>query len=202
MSVTRLPAWNVTAIEIALDLRSDRLVDPSAWNFSVHAGPRICLVAGFALTPQLKRVVAAVDRIVPARLPREIRVVSSKTRASPSTAAGFSVQPMLALIRLQSKLARAIEPGLVDEAIATAASLSASELMDESTTRFVRDFIPSKALPTFEPYEALPEFVSTSLTTTGITVYRLGSQAEPQAILGHWTYVKSARSSVHLPSGP
>jgi hypothetical protein len=198
MSVTRLPAWNVTAIEIALDLQSDGFAGADPGRFAAD-NPRISLVVGFALTPQLKRVIAAVGRAIPARLPREIRVVPTKTRGGPTaTGTAFSIQPLIALIRLQLRFCRAIEPGLAEEA----GSIEGPEQMDEHTERFVRDFIRFKMPPTFEPSSALADFTFAPLRVSGVTIYRLGSRAEPQAILGHWAYVKSARSSVHLPGGP
>jgi hypothetical protein len=201
MSVTRLPAWNVTAIEVALDLESTVFANAAIPGRSGAPSPRICLVTGFAFTTQLKRVVGAIGRAIPPRLPLHVRIARSKTRDGRSTPeGGFSIQPMLALIRLQSRLAKAIEPGLADDADSFLPG--AMESVDESTARFVHDFIFSKALPTFEPYDALADFVGTPLVSSGITVYRLGNRAEPQTILGHWTYVRSTRSSVHLPSGP
>ncbi len=181
MSVTRLPAWNVTAFEIALDLQSDGFIGADTGRFGA-ASPRICLLAGFALTPQLKRVIAAVDRTIPARLPREIRVVPAKTRGGPAaTGAAFSIQPLLALIRLQLRFARAIEPGLAEGA----ASIVGVEKMDEHTSRFVRDFIRSKTPPTFEPSSALADFASAPLRISWN--YRLPTGKPRRASIDSWT---------------
>ena len=198
MSVTRLPAWNVTAFEIALDLQSDGFIGADTGRFGA-ASPRICLLAGFALTPQLKRVIAAVDRTIPARLPREIRVVPAKTRGGPAaTGAAFSIQPLLALIRLQLRFARAIEPGLAEGAASNCRSREDRRTYVAIRTRF-HTF---KNASDFRAEQRAGRLRLGAIKIFGITVYRLGSRAEPQSILGHWTYVKSTRSSVHLPSGP
>ena len=115
MVTARLEEWHTTAFEIALDLEVPRLLDPATLPFSGKAEPRICLVAAFASTSQLKRIVAAVDRTVPARLPAALRITPSIARRPTSAMpAVISIQPMLVLLRLQAKLIRAIEPGLVD----------------------------------------------------------------------------------------
>ncbi|MGB8518800.1 MAG: hypothetical protein WCD38_01395, partial [Candidatus Tumulicola sp.] len=112
MSVIDLQTRDVTAIEIALDLEIPRLLDSSQFFFSGPSEPRICLIAGFALTAQLKLTVAAVGRAVPARMPSRVQVTFANSR-SPTLpgASGITIQPMLALLRLQSRLVRAIEPG-------------------------------------------------------------------------------------------
>ena len=79
MSVTHLQKWDVTAIEIALDLEMPHFVDPTRFAFSGPAEPRICLVAGFALTSQLKRIVAAVNRALPARPPSRLQSSSGNS---------------------------------------------------------------------------------------------------------------------------
>ena len=190
MSVAHLQKWDVTAIEIALDLEAQRVFDLSRFAFSGPAQPRICLVACFALTTQLKRIVAAVHRAVPARLPSRLRIAPAAARSDPSAAAGVSLQPMLALLRLQSKLVRAIEPGLANDVI----SLRMRRDMDEATTRFVGDFISRKTLPTFEPPLAVADFDAIELTAIGITIYHLGSDGAPQSMLAHWPYPQNARS--------
>ncbi|MGB8909745.1 MAG: hypothetical protein WCC84_13465 [Candidatus Cybelea sp.] len=190
MSVAHLQKWDVTAIEIALDLKTQRVSDFSRLVFSGPAEPRICLVASFVLTPQLKRIVAAVDRAMPARLPSGLRIAPATTRSAPSAAAAVSLQPMLALLRLQSRLVRAIEPGLANDVI----SLRMRHEMDEATTRFVADFISCKTLPSFEPACTVAEFDAIDLTAIGITLYQLGRAGTPQSILAHWPYPQNARS--------
>jgi hypothetical protein len=197
MSVAHLQKWDVTGVEIALDLEAQRVSDLSRFVFSGPAEPRICLVACFVLTPQLKRVVAAVDRAVPARLPSGIRLAPATARSAPSVAAAASLQPMPALLRLQSKLVRAIEPGLANDVI----SLRMRHDMDEATTRFVGDFIPSKMLPTFEPTFAAADFDAIELTAIGITIYHLGRDGAPQSILAHWPFPRNA-DGLHLRGGP
>ena len=197
MSVAHLQKWDVTAIEIALDLETQRVSDLSRSVFSGPAQPRICLVACFVLSPQLKRIVAAIDRAVPARLPSGLRIAPATARSTPSVAAAVSLQPMLALLRLQSKLVRAIEPGLANDVI----SLRMTHNMDEATTRFVGDFISSKTLPTFEPPLTAADFDAIDLTALGITIYHLGRAGAPQSILAHWPYPRSA-DGLHLRGGP
>jgi hypothetical protein len=197
MSVAHLQKWDVTAVEIALDLKTQRVSDLPRSVFSGLAQPRICLVACFVLSPQLKRIVAAVDRAVPARLPSGLRIAPATARSAPSAAAAVSLQPMLALLRLQSKLVRAIEPGLANDLI----SLRTRRDMDEATTRFVGDFISGKSLPTFEPPLAVADFEAIELTAIGITIYHLGRDGAPQSILAHWPYPRSA-DRLHLRGGP
>jgi len=198
MSVTYLQKWDVTAIEIALDLEIPSFVDASRFNFSGPAEPRICLVAGFALTSQLKRIFAAVDRAMPPRPTSGLRISPTVVRSTTAPlAAGVSIQPMNALLRLQSKLVRAIEPGLADGA----AALRMGGGVDSSAARFVGDFIIRKTLPTFEPPCALGADVdATELRATGLTIYRLGDRGVPESILAHWVYPKDP-SSVHLIGG-
>lgn len=197
MSVAHLQKWDVTPIEIALDLETHRVSDLSRSVFSGPAQPRICLVACFVLSPQLKRIVAAVDRAVPARLPSGLRIAPATVRSDPSAAAGISLQPMLALLRLQSKLVRAIEPGLANDVI----SLRMRRDMDEATTRFVGDFISRKTLPTFEPPVAVANFDAIDLSAIGITIYHLGRAGAPQSILAHWPYPRNG-DGLHLRGGP
>jgi len=176
MTVTHLQKWDVTAIEIALDLEMPHFVDPTRFVFSGPAEPRICLVAGFALTSQLKRIVAALDRAVPARLPSRLRMAPAAARSAvPPTTVPFSVQPMLALLRLQSKLIRAIEPGLAHDGV----SLRMKRAMEDGPARFVGDFISRKALPSFEPPYGAADFGITELTAIGITIYRLDQRGGP-----------------------
>jgi hypothetical protein len=197
MSVTHFKKWDVTAIEIALDLEIARLVDHSRAVFSGPAEPRICLVSGFAITSQLKRIIAAVDRAAPPRLPSGLRLVPVTLRSPAAPAAPtISVQPMLSLLRLQSKLIRAIEPGLAHDMV----SLRTTRDMDESAATFVDDFISRKMLPTFEPACTAAE-LDGALKATGITIYRLGRHGIPESILAHWPYPKDP-GSVHLLGGP
>jgi hypothetical protein len=198
MSVTHLKKWDVTAIEIALDLEIARLIDPSRAVFSGPAEPRICLVSGFAVTSQLKRIIAAVDRAAPPRPPSGLRLVPVAVR-SPArpTAPAIAVQPMLSLLRLQSKLIRAIEPGLAHDTVSSRTTRD----MDESAATFVDDFISRKMLPTFEPPSTAAELDGTPLRATGITIYRLGRRGAPESILAHWPYPKDP-GSVHLLGGP
>jgi hypothetical protein len=201
VSITSLRKWDVTPIEIALDLEMPQSFDPTRFGFSGPAEPRICLVAAFAITPQLKRIVTAVDRAAPSRLPSALRVAPAKLRSpTKSSSRAISIQPMLALIRLQSRLIRAIDPGLAGDGVRM--SFEKSSEMDEAAAHFVGEFIPSKTLPTFEPSGAVAEFVSAELRAVGITVYRLGRHGTPQSILGHWSYARRAGSSVHLEGGP
>jgi hypothetical protein len=197
MSVTPLQKWDVTAIELALDLEIPRFVDPSRCVFSGPAEPRICLVAGFALTSQLKRVIAAVDRAVPVRPPARLRLRPATTRSETPSSAAVSIQPMLPLLRLQSKLIRAIEPGLVQDA----GSLNAGRRMEEAAARFVGEFISQKTLPTLEPPCSLADFDATDLKVVGLTIYRLGDRGVPESILAHWVYPLDPRS-VHIRGGP
>lgn len=201
MSTRRLENWHVTAFEIALDLEVPRLLDPATLAFSGKAEPRICLVAAFASTPQLKRIVAAVDRAVPARLPSGLRVAAAITRAANGTTpAAISLQPMSALLRLQAKLIRAIEPGLADDG--KLLSFGQARDVGETAARFVREFIPARALPAFEPPSAAPGFASTNLRAVGITMYRLGHRGAPESILAHWASLERRRGSNPLESGP
>jgi hypothetical protein len=197
MSVTHLQKWDVTAIEIALDLEMPHFVDPTRFAFSGPAEPRICLVAGFALTSQLKRIVAAVNRALPARPPSRLQVAPATARSAAPSAAPLSVQPMPALLRLQSKLIRAIEPGLAHEGV----SLRMKRAMEDGPARFVGDFISRKTLPSFEPASPSADFEVLELTAIGITIYRLDQHGAPTSILGHWAYTADP-GSVPLRGGP
>ncbi|MGB7047709.1 MAG: hypothetical protein WBD57_05260 [Candidatus Cybelea sp.] len=198
MTVTHLQKWDVTAIEIALDLEMPRFVDPTRFVFSGPAEPRICLVAGFALTSHLKRIVAALDRAVPTRPPSRLRITPAMVRSAPlPSGIPFAIQPMLALLRLQSKLIRAIEPGLAHEG----ASIHTRRTMEDGPGRFVGDFISRATLPTFEPPGAVADFDVAELTATGITIYRLDRRGAPTSILGHWAYPADP-GSIHLRGGP
>jgi hypothetical protein len=193
MSAPRLDGWHVTAFEIALDLELPRLLDPATLAFSGKAEPRICLVAAFAWTSQLKRVVAAVDRALPARLPSGLRIAPSLARGTThANGVSISIQPMLALMRLQAALVRAIEPGLAHDGT----PLSFGQARDvREAERFVREFIPSKALPAFEPAYAATGFDATNLRAVGITIYRLGYRGTPESILAHWASARNRRIS-------
>lgn len=201
MSVTPLPAWDVTAIEIALALEIPRFADPSCLVFSGPAEPRICLVAGFAVSAQLKRIVAAVERTIPARLPSRLRIVPASSRAiGNALSVTISIQPMLSLMRLQSRLIRAIEPGLAHNE-GHISSRQLSEL-GESTAHFIWNFVANKTLPTFEPPRAAGDFASTPVRAVGVAMYRLGQRGAPQSILREWAYPTSIRTNLHLRSGP
>ncbi len=201
MSTARPTTWHVTAFEIALDLEVPRLLDPATLAFSGKAEPRICLVAAFASTSQLKRIVAAVDRAVPARLPSGIRIAPPMVRGPVhATPGAISIQPMLVLLRLQATLIRAIEPGLVDGD--TPLSFGKAREVGEPAASFIRDFIPSKALPVFEPPYAAAGFEATNLRAVGITMYRLGNRGAPESILAHWASAQNRRGSIPLESGP
>src|SRR6516162_6286901 len=114
-------------------------------DFSGPGEPRVCLVAGFALGSQLQRIVAAVDRTIPARLPSPVRISRAPRRSSGRSPSGLSVQPVLPLLRLQSRLIRSIEPGLTNDNVQI--TVGGNTDMDEATMHFVCDFISSKALP-------------------------------------------------------
>ncbi|HEY2473859.1 MAG TPA: hypothetical protein VGI19_03565 [Candidatus Cybelea sp.] len=198
MTVTHLPMWDITPVEIAVDVEPPRILDASGAVLSAPSESRICLVAGFALSSQLKRMVTAVERVIPARLPNGLRLAPAKARRSLSPALGaVAIAPMLPLLRLQQRLIRAIEPGL-----ATHEGTERAAEMPDGVGHFVRDFITSKTLPSFEPSLPVVEFASTPLKPVGITLYHLGRRGKPQSILGHWAYVQNARGSIHLISGP
>jgi len=199
VTITQLPVWDATAIEIALDLAVPRYAQPGL-DFSGPGEPRVCLVAGFALSSQLPRIVNAVDRTIPARLPSPLRISPAPARSS-SSPSGVSVQPVLPLLRLQSRLIRSIEPGLINDH--RQVSVGGNRHMDDATLRFIRDFIASKMLPSFEPVNAATAFADMlRLRVVGITIYQLGRRGAPQSIVEHWTYKTNAGSSVHLVRGP
>jgi hypothetical protein len=192
MSVTRLQKWDLTPIEIALDLETARRADSTNFPFSGPAEPRICLVAAFALTSQLKRIVAAVDRAVPHRPPSGLRIAQSAMRATATSERNIiSVQPMSRLLRLQSKLIRAVEPGLARGE--SAVSLAMSSEMSALSAAFIADFIAMKTLPSFEPPSTATNFAPTDVKAVGLTVYRLGHGGTPQSILAHWAYPQDTR---------
>jgi hypothetical protein len=177
--------WDVTAIEIALDLATPRTSDSSTLAFNGPAEPRICLVAAFALTSHLKRIVAAVDRAMPARAPSGLRIVHPMARradgAAPTT---VSIQPTPALLRLQSRLVRAIEPGLAHSEDSVAVRGTGD--MDEAAVRFIREFIPCRSLPALEPPFGPAD--DAQFRAVGITIYCLGRRGTPESILAHWAY--------------
>jgi hypothetical protein len=194
MSVTHLRAWDVTAIEIALDLEMPHLSDPASFVFSGPSQPRICLVAGLALTSHLKRLIAAVDRAMPQRPPAGLRIAPPATRSSAVPGrTSIAVRPMSLLLRLQSKLLRAIEPGLAHYPASLPAAMGRET--DETTLRFIRDFVAEKAAPVFEPPFAARDFDSTDVKAVGLTIYRLGRRGAPQSILAHWSYPQHTRSA-------
>jgi hypothetical protein len=195
MGIAHLPQWDITAIEIALDLEAPR-ISALGLSFSGYAEPRICLVAAFALTPQLKRIVAAVDRALPARLPPTLRIVPSPMRAAVSSAAiTISILPLPALIRIQSRLIRAIQPGLADPD-------ARADDMDEAISHYIREFIPSNTLPALEPSQLRGEFTPAKMNPLSVTMYHLNRAGKPQSILGHWPYARGARRSIPLRGGP
>lgn len=191
--------WGLTPIEIAIDLELPQLFDSSTFGVCGPAEPRVSVVVGFALTQQLKRIVAAVDRAVPVRLPSRLRIASSKARLANGSCA-LSIAPMPPLLRLQSKLIRAIEPGLTPRL----AQISPGKPrgMEPHTVHFIRDFISTKAPPMLEPPCLTSDFVPTSLMTAGITLYRLDRQGKPQSVLGHWSYPQRSPASLPLRSTP
>jgi hypothetical protein len=97
-------------------------------------------------------------------------------------------------------LIRAIEPGLAPSV--STISLGKPRGMEDQTAHFIRDFIPSKALPTFAPACTSTDFATMRLRTAGITLNRLGRQGMPQSVLGHWSYAQSVPESLPLPSAP
>ncbi len=200
MSVTHLQKWDVTAIEIALDLEIPRFSDASRILFSGPAEPRICLVAAFALNSHLKRIVAAVDRAVPPRPPARLRMTPATARSAAASApAAVTIQPILALLRLQAKLTRAIEPGLAHDV--DLASIRVRRDVDEAAARFISDFISRKALPTFEPPCPVAGFEVVEVRAVGLTIYRLGDKGAPKSIIAHWAYPPDL-GSVRLRGGP
>ena len=112
----------------------------------------------------------------------------------------LSIEPMLVLQRLQTKLIRAIEPGVTcDERQILFGSIRD---MGEEAERFVRDFIPRKSLPVLTP--ALVVVASDSMIprAAGITIYGLGTRGMPESVIAHWAYGADARGNLHLKSGP
>jgi hypothetical protein len=199
VTITQLPVWDATAIEIALDLAVPRYAHGPGLDFSGPAEPRVCLVAGFALSSQLQRIVKAVDRTIPARLSSPLRISRAPVR-TPGVPSGVSIQPVLPLLRLQSRLIRSIAPGLTNDNVQI--SVGGNGDMDEATLRFIRDFIPSKMLPSFEPLTGTAASDVLRLHIVGITIYQLGRRGAPQSIVEHWSYKVKAGSSVHLVRGP
>jgi hypothetical protein len=194
VSVTHPRKWAVTGIEVALDLEVSHLCDSSRLVISGPAEPRICLVAAFALNSQLDRIVAAVDRTVPARPPLGLWIAPSTTRSANASDGAIAVRPMRVLLQLQSKLIRAIEPGLVqDDAVAVL--FDARPRRDEAGANFVRNFLPDKVRPTFEPSHVTPEIEPAEVKAVGLTIYRLGERGRPEAMLAHWTHANDRRSS-------
>jgi hypothetical protein len=186
VSITYLPPWDTTAIEIALDVKPPRFAEWSSFTFSGVAEPRVCLVAGFALTSHLKHIVSAVDRALPKRLPSTLRIAPVRTRSPDRSArCAISVQPMLPLLRLQSKVIRAIEPGLTNDDVQNA--FRNLHYMDEVTAHYIRDFVSSKIMPTFEPSGTTSDFDSIQLRASGVTMYQLDGHGLPQSIIAHWT---------------
>jgi hypothetical protein len=111
----------------------------------------------------------------------------------------MTIAPMAALLRLQSRLIRAIEPGLA-HADPDGGGFVKPRGMDEASARFVFDFVPENTLPTFEPYAAAGEFIAVRLRPTGITLYQLGRHGAPEAMLGHWAYGQDGGKMLHLQS--
>lgn len=200
MTITQLPVWEATAIEIALDLAPPRYGNASGISFSGPGEPRVCLLAGFALSSQLEHVVGAVDRTIPTRFPSPLRIARAPARSSGHSAAGVWIQPVLPLLRLQSRLIRSIEPGLTHDNVRIA--VGGNRDMDETTLRFVRDFIASKTPPSFEPLDAAAPADTLRLRVAGVTIYQLGRHGTPQSIVEHWPYKRETGTSVHLVRGP
>jgi hypothetical protein len=191
MSVTHLPKWELTAIEISMDVEFPSDFDKSSLDCPASAEPRICVVAGFALTEQLTRIVAALARVLPARLPSRLRAATTKHRSADRSAPrAITIRPMPPLIRLQSRFNRAIEPGLVHDGSGT--SLGGTRDFDEDAAQFIHDFVSSKTLPSFEPPFALTDFPETRLTATGITIYTLDRRGTPESVLKRWPYPRAA----------
>lgn len=202
MGIAHLPQWDITAIEITLDLETPRASASSGFLFSGAGEPRICLVATFALTSQLLHIAAAVDRVVPARLPATLRAAPANLRTGRAWAPNpVAIQPMVSLLRLQRRLIRAIDPGLAEHVMREKTAF-APPGMDVSVAEYIRTFIPAKTLPVFEPAYALGDFTSVRLRAVGLTIYRLGNTGAPESILKHWAYAPAGRGSVPLRSGP
>jgi hypothetical protein len=108
---------------------------------------------------------------------------------------------MVSLLRLQRKLIRAIEPGLAEH-VMHGKSLPPPTGMDVSIAEYIRTFIPTHTLPTFEPPYALADFAPTLLRAVGMSIYRLGGNGAPESILKHWAYAPGTRGSIHLRRGP
>jgi hypothetical protein len=190
----------VTPIEIALDLETTLPFDRSRFDFSGAAEPRVCLVAAFALTAQLKRIVGAVNRAVPARAPSGLRIAPLPVRSATVSPRVLSIEPMLVLQRLQSKLIRAIEPGVTCDQ--NAILFGSVRDMGAEAERFVRDFVPRKSPPMLTPQYAVLGSESLNPKAVGITIYRLGNLGLPESIIAHWGYAEDPRGNLHLKSGP
>lgn len=201
VSIAHLRKWDVTPIEIAIDLEAPRQSDPAGIPFSGAAEPRVCLVAAFALTSHLKRIAAAVERAIPQRPPAGLHLSPSPSRsAAKAEAVAISVRPMPPLVRLQSKLLRAIEPGLAHVDLATTTGVVRE--MGESAAAYIRDFVPTKALPAFEPAFAARGFAPIDIKPTSISIYRLGQRGAPESILASWAYSQEPRYTLPLRGGP
>ena len=105
-------------------------------------------------------------------------------------AGGKRFRPTLVLLAAQFGDPK--DPRIVPAAVAVElthlATLYHDDVMDEAAVLFIRDFIPNKTLPSFEPSRDAPEFEPIPLRATGLTIYHLGSQAAPASILAHWAY--------------
>lgn len=185
MSITALRTWELTPVEVALDLAPPRLSDARGLVFSGLAEPRIRLAAGLALTSHLKRIASAVDRAAPDRAPAKIRISAYPT-GSASCPYAICIGPMRSLLALQSKVVRAVEPGLAHSG--SVVNFVMRQAMEDGTLSFVRDFIGNKTPPAFEPHQVATHFDSIDLRIVGLTIYALDAEASPEQIIAHWNY--------------
>jgi hypothetical protein len=177
---------DVTAIEIALELKGPQLGEILTSQFTGFAEPRISLVVCFALTPLLGHIGTAVARFVSDRLAPGLIISPCKPEANSEPPYAICVSPMIGLVRLQSKIVRAIAPGIVDAETIEPAEISRD--VDELAAAYIREFLPIGGLPVLVPATSNEHFMPTPIIASGVSMYRLGQHATPQSRIATWSY--------------
>ena len=177
---------DVTAIEIALEMDGPQFGGTLTSQFSGFAEPRISLVVCFARTALVGHIGSAVSRVVSDRPAPGLIISPCQPDAKGEPPYALCVSPMIGLVRLQSKIIRAIAPGIVDSETIEAADVA--DDIDELAAAYIREFLPIGGLPVLVPASANEHFMPTPIIASGVAMYRLGQHATPQSRLAHWSY--------------
>jgi hypothetical protein len=208
-------AIKVTAIDILLDPDTTMLERATAANerlrneypdgFSLDEAhrPHITCVQRFVRTADLKKVYAAVSKVLAEETPKAWRLEAHKyyyIPAGETGLAGIVVKPSEDLVRFQAKLIDAIAPFTVETSDKAAFFTTPEEPgIEPGLIDYVRDFVPKASGDHFNPHVTIglakrdyldamlaEPFDAFTFAPVGVSVYQLGNFGAARKRLKTW----------------